>query len=172
MSYAPSQEDIYRANPDVGIQDLKAELAAEGKTIADISDAELNKRARQIGLDEDQMQSQYSIKRRPGEGYGFDKVKQRTAAQIIRGNREPPPAFFDGIPEAMQQALAGINQQRIGNEVPTGIEDTAPNFRIPAETGRGKVVPPFRAERVMKFQLVLKTQHQIFVSLLKQVEEK
>lgn len=117
MSFEPSQEDINRANPDVGIQTLKAELAAEGKTIADISDEELGKRARQVGLDADEMQSQYSIKRRPGEGYGFEKVKQRTAAQIIRGNREPPPAFFAGIPEAMQQALAGINQQRIGNEV-------------------------------------------------------
>lgn len=151
-----SPEDINLANPDVGIQDLKAELAAEGKTIADISDAELNKRARQIGLDEDQMQSQYSIKRRPGEGYGFDKVKQRTAAQIIRGNREPPPAFFDGIPEAMQQALAGINQQRIGNEVPTDNNyidrDRKPstNVSIPAETGRGKVVPPFRADSTVR----------------------
>ena len=118
MSFEPSQEDINRANPDVGIQTLKAELAAEGKTIADISDEELGKRARQVGLDADEMQSQYSIKRRPGEGYGFEKVKQRTAAQIIRGNQEPPPAFFAGIPEAMQQALAGINQQRIDNEVP------------------------------------------------------
>ena len=149
MSEAPSQEDINRANPDVGIQDLKAELAAEGKTIADISDEELGKRARQVGLDADQMQSQYSIKRRPGEGYGFEKVKQRTAAQIIRGNQEPPPAFFAGIPEAMQAALAGINQQRTSSPTRSplrSIEETSPEFTSEQGPAPGAAAPVGKVE--------------------------
>ena len=144
MSFEPSQEDMLRADPNLGKQIIEQELAAVGKTIADISDEELGRRAREVGLDPDQMQSQFRFKRTPGTGIGIgvEKVKQRTAAQILRGNQEPPPAFFAGIPEAMKQAIAGINRERVAEGVSTGIEDTAPSFPIPTETGRGATVPP------------------------------
>ena len=143
MSFEPSQEDMLRADPNLGKQIIEQELAAVGKTIADISDEELGRRAREVGLDPDQMQSQFRFKRTPGKGIGvgFEKVKQRTAAQIIRGNQEPPPAFFEGIPEAMKQAIAGINRERVAEEVstsfeniPDGIEDSAPN--VPTKVQR------------------------------------
>ena len=151
MSEVPSQEDIYRANPDLGIRDLTADLAAEGKTIADISDEELGKRARQIGLDADQMQSQLRFKRTPGKGIGIgvEKIKQRTAAQIIRGNQEPPPAFFSGIPEAMQAALAGINQQRTSSPARSplrSIEETSPEFTSEQVPAPGAAAPVGKVE--------------------------
>tara|TARA_R110000787_G_scaffold28674_1_gene78073 strand:+ start:154 stop:2115 length:1962 start_codon:yes stop_codon:yes gene_type:complete len=151
MSEAPSQEDINRANPDVGIQNLVAELAAEGKTIADISDEELGKRARQVGLDADQMQSQLRFKRTPGKGIGVgvERVEQRTAAQIIRGNKEPPPAFFTGIPEAMQAALAGINQQRTSSPTRSplrSIEKTSPEFISEQGPAPGAAAPVGKVE--------------------------
>ena len=151
MSPEPSQEDMVSADPNLGIQILKQELAAVGKTIADISDEELGRRARQVGLDADQMQSQFKFKRTPGKGIGIgvEKVKQRTAAQIIRGNQEPPPAFFEGIPEAMQQALAGINQQRILGPTPPKPRDKppVPTTQTPEATPEATPAPESTAPR-------------------------
>ena len=46
----------------------------------------------------------------------------------------------------MKQAIAGINRERVaenfGKVFKPGIEDTAPSFPIPTETGRRVTVPP------------------------------
>jgi len=160
-----NEDDIIAYDLPLLQQRIKAEAAAQGRELKDLSDEELNKRAEEMGGDASNYQSAYTLGRRADGTPGFDinKPKQKTLAQLVRGNQEPPPAFFAGIPEAMQQALAGINQQRIDNEVPTrnnysdidrkpstGIEDSAPNVSIPTKTNRGTVVPPFRAESTVR----------------------
>ena len=84
MSYEPSQEDIYRADPYLAVQDMKAQLAAEKKDFDSLSDPELNKLADDYRVDVSQMQSQYT----GIPGLGGKRIAQKTFAEIVRGDQE------------------------------------------------------------------------------------
>jgi GH24 family phage-related lysozyme (muramidase) len=98
------------------IEEYRRELAAERKTFDTISSDKLEKDLAHKGVESSQIQDQYKIRRRKGfPGFGFERQPQRTLSQILQ-RQEPPPAFFEGIPQAMQEAIARVNQQIISDE--------------------------------------------------------
>ena len=139
MSFEPSQEDIYQANPDIAVQDMKAGLAASGRDFNSLSDSELNKLADDYRVDVSQMQSQYT----GIPGLGGKRIAQKTFAEIVRGDREqkprstaplgpsvraappmPPPAAFesDDYQTLLNEKLAEMDLQReqvvVSDDVP------------------------------------------------------
>lgn len=151
MSYEPSQEDIYRADPYLAVQDMKAQLAAEKKDFDSLSDPELNKLADDYRVDVSQMQSQYT----GIPGLGGKRIAQKTFAQLVRGDREqkprstaplgpsvraapmPPPAAFesDDFQTLLNEKLAEMDLQREQVVVP----DAVP--RVPDDVPRPRVKP-------------------------------
>ena len=146
MSYEPSQEDIYRADPYLAVQDMKAQLAAEKKDFDSLSDPELNKLADDYRVDVSQMQSQYT----GIPGLGGKRIAQKTFAEIVRGDQkqkprstaplgpsvgaaapEPPPAAFESkdYSTLLQEKLAEMDLQREQVVVP---DDVPPSTTTPA----------------------------------------
>lgn len=98
------------------IEEYKRELAAEGKTLDTVASDRLEKDLARMGVESSQIQDQYKIRRREGfPGFGFERQPQQTLSQILQ-RQEPPPAFFEGIPQAMQEAIARVNQQIVSDE--------------------------------------------------------
>ena len=114
-----NEEDVIARDLPLLRQRMQAEAAAEGRKLEDSSDEELTKRAEEMGGDASNYQSAYTLGRRADGTPGLDinKPRQKTLAQLIRGDQEPLPAFFEGVTEAMQQALSEINTQRINYKV-------------------------------------------------------
>ena len=146
MSFEPSQEDIYQANPDIAVQDMKAGLAASGRDFNSLSDSELNKLADDYRVDVSQMQSQYT----GIPGLGGKRIAQKTFAEIVRGDQkqkprstaplgpsvgaaapEPPPAAFESkdYSTLLQEKLAEMDLQREQVVVP---DDVPPSTTTPA----------------------------------------
>jgi GH24 family phage-related lysozyme (muramidase) len=132
------------------IEEYRRELAAERKTFDTISSDKLEKDLAHKGVESSQIQDQYKIRRRKGfPGFGFERQPQRTLSQILQ-RQEPPPAFFEGIPQAMQEAIARVNQQIISDEPfvsPNAGRDVETR---PLDDDSGKVVPPFRADSTVR----------------------
>ncbi len=154
MSYEPSQEDIYRADPYLAVQDMKAQLAAEKRDFDSLSDTELNKLADDYRVDVSQMQSQYT----GIPGLGGKRIAQKTFAEIVRGDRKQkstaplgpsagaapkperdlPPAAFESKDYSilLQEKLAELDLQReqsvVSDAVPPAPEATpAPESTAP-----------------------------------------
>ena len=120
------------------IEEYKRELAAEGETLDTVASDRLEKDLARMGVESSQIQDQYKIRRREGfPGFGFERQPQRTLSQILQ-RQEPPPAFFEGIPQAMQEAIARVNQQIVSDE-----PFVSPNAGRDVET---KPLPGFQAE--------------------------
>lgn len=129
------------------IEEYKRELAAEGKTLDTVASDRLEKDLARMGVESSQIQDQYKIRRREGfPGFGFERQPQQTLSQILQ-RQEPPPAFFEGIPQAMQEAIARVNQQIVSEE-----PFVSPNVgrdvetRLPTSNERVNVPPITRAE--------------------------
>jgi len=114
-----NEEDVIARDLPLLRQRMQAEAAAEGRKLEDSSDEELTKRAEEMGGDASNYQSAYTFGRRADGTPGLDinKPRQKTLAQLIRGDQEPLPAFFEGVTDAMQQAISEINTQRINYKV-------------------------------------------------------
>jgi len=120
------------------IEEYKRELAAEGETLDTVASDRLEKDLARMGVKSSQIQDQYKIRRREGfPGFGFERQPQQTLSQILQ-RQEPPPAFFEGIPQAMQEAIARVNQQIVSDE-----PFVSPNAGRDVET---KPLPGFQAE--------------------------
>ncbi len=89
----PSLDDIYRADPYLAVQDMKAAAAASGQDFNSFSDAKLNKLADDYNVDVSQMQSQYS----GVPGFGGKRIAQKTFAQLIRGDQEQKPRSTEAL---------------------------------------------------------------------------
>jgi hypothetical protein len=155
MSFEPSQEDIYQANPDIAVQDMKAGVAAENKDWDSLSDAELNKLADDYRVDVSQMQSQYT----GIPGLGGKRIAQKTFAQLMRGDKkeapvttqrttqrttsEPPPAAFESKDYSilLQEKLAEMDLQREQVVVPDAVPPSTTTPAVPPSTTT-PVVPP------------------------------
>ena len=153
-----NEDDIIRNDLGLLRQRMQAEAAAVGQKLEDFSDEEITKRAEEMGGDADNYQSAYSFSRREDGTPGFDinRPRQKTIAELIRGDQEPNPAFFEGITDAMQRAMSDINTQRINYKVspnagrdveirPTLTSFVADNPGFQAEEGDG--VLPRNKER-------------------------
>ena len=158
MSFEPSQEDIYRANPDIAVQDMKAGLAASGRDFNSLSDSELNKLADDYRVDVSQMQSQYT----GIPGLGGKRIAQKTFAEIVRGDQKqkprstaplgpsvraappmPPPAAFesDDFQTLLNEKLAEMDLQREQVVVPDAVPPSTTTPAVPPSTTT-PVVPP------------------------------
>ena len=106
----------YELSAQDKIEEYKRELAAEGKTFDTVASDKLEKDLARMGVESSQIQDQYKIRQREGfPGFGFERQPQQTLSQILQ-KQEPPPAFFEGIPQAMQEAIARVNQQIVSEE--------------------------------------------------------
>jgi hypothetical protein len=149
MSYEPSQEDIYRADPYLAVQDMKAQLAAEKRDFDSLSDTELNKLADDYRVDVSQMQSQYT----GIPGLGGKRIAQKTFAEIVRGDRKQkstaplgpsagaapkperdlPPAAFESKDYSilLQEKLAELDLQREQSVVSDAVPPSTPTPAVP-----------------------------------------
>ena len=81
-----NEDDIIAYDLPLLQQRIKAEAAAQGRELKDLSDEELNKRAEEMGGDASNYQSAYTLGRRADGTPGLDinKPRQKTLAQLLR----------------------------------------------------------------------------------------
>ena len=131
----PDEEDLASTDKYFVVEKVKAELAAAGRDINTLSDAELEKEAQTVAqrmgtkIRAKDFGPSFSVQRDQQQGITFKRERDRSLAEQLRGRRiaEPPKAAFEGIDVALAEAIAKISQQRIEdpsvvaeNELPVG----------------------------------------------------
>ena len=117
----PDEEDLASTDKYFVVEKVKAELAAAGRDINTLSDAELEKEAQTVAqrmgtkIRAKDFGPSFSVQRDQQQGITFKRERDRSLAEQLRGRRiaEPPKAAFEGIDVALAESLARISQQRI-----------------------------------------------------------
>jgi len=121
----PDTEDLASTDKSILVDIVRREMEAAGKNRQTMSDEELEKEvqavAERVGtkISAKDFGPRFAVKRDPEQGITFEREKDFTLGEQVRGKRiEPPDAFFQNVPEAMAEAIGKVNQQIITQPQP------------------------------------------------------
>jgi len=121
----PDTEDLASTDKSILVDIVRREMEAAGKNRQTMSDEELEKEvqavAERVGtkISAKDFGSRFAVKRDPEQGITFEREKDFTLGEQVRGRRlSPPDAFFQNVPEAMAEAIGKVNQQIITQPQP------------------------------------------------------
>ena len=121
----PDTEDLASTDKSILVDIVRREMEAAGKNRQTMSDEELEKEvqavAERVGtkISAKDFGPRFAVKRDPEQGITFEREKDFTLGEQVRGRRlSPPDAFFQNVPEAMAEAIGKVNQQIITQPQP------------------------------------------------------
>ena len=124
----PDEEDLATMDKSRLVDRTRDELAAAGKDINTMSDEELVKEVRGVAkrtgvkISAKDFGPRFSIQRDPEQGITFQRERDFTLGEQVRGRPAPPDTFFQNVPEAMAEAIGKLNQQNIDRDIDRSIE--------------------------------------------------